>query len=118
MDAARLIAAVAGAAAIAIGMRYAAAAIRSRHALDVAPDTASTIDVTTPHGDVLRIGEARFLITFADGTTAEVEADAWRSGSNLDEVVLVRRVIDLTGSHEAVVARYDHVKAVVRLDAG
>jgi hypothetical protein len=108
MDAGRLTAAVAGGAAIAIVMLYTVAAIRRRQALD---------DAAEPQGDLLRAGHARFRITFADGTVAEVEADEWRTGNNLDDVVLLHHVIDLTGSHEQVVASYHHVKEVQRIDS-
>ena len=72
-----------------------------------------------PHlqGDVLRGGgSARYLVTFDDGTTTEVEADGYRIDEDRNQVILLHHVIDLTGGHEEEVARLDEVRDVTRVD--
>src|SRR5438309_10043477 len=92
--------------------------MRRRHARR-GPDRAQAriSDVARAQGDVLRTGgTARFRITFADGTTTDVEADRWRSGTCLAPVILLHHIIDLTGGHAEVVARYEHGTSIQRLD--
>ncbi len=117
MNAGPLTAAVAGGAAIVIVMLYTVAAIRKRQSDEAHASAMRTIDVTETQGDVLVAGGARFRVTFADGTTEDVDADGWRSGNSVDQVIMLHHVIDLTGSHEDVVASFDHVTQVQRIDA-